>query len=243
MERVLRHESWRNRGGKRFGQVRTARGLRKLTYFPTSLFGCDLSLLFRHRPHKRQLLPGIHPEPKGHLVRARKGEFTSQGEEARRRASAVPETRGSGVLGAARSAMRRGVTAAWDHSRRTPAPAQPPLQPASRSRDRRGPATTSEIVDSGREDHRAARPHLPLGPDLVPVPRWGRGGTPARGLPDWDGGARSGEAAVHHRPRLPAPHAHHCHGAAQVGGPMRAPPVGRGASAARRKACRPEGRG
>lgn len=124
------------------------------------------------------------------------------------RASAVPETRGGGVLGAARSAMRRGVTAARDHSRRTPAPAQPPLQSASLSRDRRGPATTSERVDSGREDHRAARPHLPLGPDLVPVPRWGRGGTPARGLPDWDGGGRGQEKLLSitgHAPRPPTP--------------------------------------
>lgn len=130
----------------------------KLTYFSTGLFGCELSLLLRHRPHKRQLLPGIHPEPKGHLVRGRKDDFTCQGEEARRRASAVPGTRGSGVLGAARSAMRPGVAAARDHSRRTPAPAQPPLQPASRSRDRRGPATTSERLDSGQEDHHNAPP-------------------------------------------------------------------------------------
>lgn len=67
-----------------------------------------------------------------------------------------------------------------------------------------------------------------------------RGGFQKEG---WEGGRGQENplSITGHAPRLP--HAHYHCGAAQVGGPMCAPPVGSGYWAARRKACRQDGRG
>lgn len=237
--RVLSHESWRNRGGKRFGQVCTPAVWGKETYFLTGLFGWDLSLLLRHRPHKRQLLPGIHPRAQRSPGQGREERLCKPGRGGAKAricgswgthgsdlGAAALRTRCSDVPGALE---RRCSPGSQPRSARSCAAPSPPC-------GRQGPAAAAPArVDSVLEDQiaAAARPDLPLGPNrplssAVGAGRDAREGASRLGAEGGGAGSRSGEPAVHHRPRPPAPHAHHPCGAAPVGGPMCAPPAGSG---------------
>lgn len=202
----------------RFRQVRPRCGRGKETYFPTGLFGCDLSLLFRHRPHKRQLLPGIHPRaqrsPGGGVWREERLYKPGRG-GAKTRIRGSRGTQGSDLPASAlrtrdsdvRRALRIGCSE--DHSPRALASARPPLHPAPRYSGRWGLADTSERADSVLEDELAARPDLPLGSNRLPAPWWGRGGRPQGGF-QTGGGARwegpeSRLSITSHTPR-PPPH-------------------------------------
>lgn len=236
---------------KHFGQVRTRCSQGKKTYFPTGLFGCDLSLRFRHRPHRRQLLPGIHPRAQRSPGRGgRREERLYQpgrgGAKTRIRGSRgtrgsdlpapAPRTRDSEVRGA----LKTGCSG--DHSPRAArscAAPSPPRAPLLR------PLGTHRLLSkSGLCTGRLARrpPGPPIGsqPAASAVVGAGRGARKGASSPGGRGGAGwegrgagcPSQATAPPRPR-PAAVAW-----PKWDGPVCAPPVGSGYLAICRKACK-----
>lgn len=174
-------------------------------------------------PTNANFFLGSIPEPKGHLVGGGKSDFTSQGEEARRRASVVPgelraqisQPRSCGI-GTARSAVRCEPGAAG-----TTVPGRPLL---------RSPLSTQRPATAAAGDSPTLLKERNLYWKISSPPAWtshwvptgcqrcggGGAGCPQGGYRT--GGASevggAGEPAVHHKPRPPA---HHRSGVAQVG--------------------------
>lgn len=220
--RVHSHEPWRNRGEKRFGQVRTRCGQAKETYFPTGLFGCDLSLLYRHRPHRRQVLPGIHPRAQRSPGRGGgKGDFTSQGEEARKRASVAPGEHRAQIFQPRRCGLgQRGPRCAADRVQQGPqsqgarscAAPSPPRAPLLRPLGTRRRHLGKSGLCTGRLAGRPPGP--PIGSQPATSTAVGAGRGARQGASRREGGSEvggaiglggAGEPAVHHKPRPPRP--------------------------------------
>lgn len=140
-------------------------------------------------PTNANFFLGSIPEPKGRLVRGRKSDFTNQGEEARRRASAVPgehpalRTLGSEVGDAPGEELQPGATAAGRPLPRSPLSSPRPV-----------PATAGDPPPPLREWTLDGKITAPPARTSHWVPTWspyrggGGAGRPRGGLQDWRGG-------------------------------------------------------